>query len=93
MPSPDLQLARASTQIEPKQVILFKNGTSGEKLGKPKQITVSDWNVFLKQCANKVGVKAKRLFKESGQEITSLGEIEANENIYVSAGEDFIKIN
>jgi hypothetical protein len=32
-------------------VVLKKNGDK-ESSGKPKQITVTNWNVFLKQCAS-----------------------------------------
>jgi hypothetical protein len=70
------------------KVLLIANGGK-ESEGKWKEITTTNWGIFLKHCTNKVGIKAKRIFLEDGSEVTSVDILKNEQKLYVSAGEDF----
>lgn len=44
-----------------------------------------------KVASKKLGVKAKRVFLQSGAEITDVDELQNNDTLYISQGEPFYK--
>ncbi|OMJ90367.1 hypothetical protein SteCoe_7282 [Stentor coeruleus] len=71
------------------RIVIYKNT---KKPSDGKSILISpNWSKaqVLKLCSENLGVKAKKIFNESGHEINSFTKITEGSNLYASQGENF----
>eukprot|EP01017_Pseudomicrothorax_dubius_P050909 TRINITY_DN9710_c0_g3_i1.p1 TRINITY_DN9710_c0_g3~~TRINITY_DN9710_c0_g3_i1.p1 ORF type:complete len:286 (+),score=52.21 TRINITY_DN9710_c0_g3_i1:152-1009(+) len=71
--------------------IISRNGGAAKERKPVSLDKVRTFAELLNVCSTKLGCNAKRLFREDGHEITSLGEIQEDEALLVSEGEDFVE--
>ncbi|GAB9472834.1 hypothetical protein Gpo141_00010000 [Globisporangium polare] len=73
-----------------KRLFIYKNEPGSE--GKVMNLKTKENITRLKKVASKkLNVKAKRVFLQSGAEITDVDELQNNDTLYISQGEPFYK--
>jgi len=71
-------------------VNLYRNQANA--VSEPFQVRRNwDMATFKKKAGAKMNMKVKRVFLASGSEVTGCDEMSANEDLYLSSGEDFYK--